>query len=61
MPKAAKQSSSPQARAGVGDSWKCEDKAQEDAAKPIESLAKDYKTDLKKGLSSKKACSVYEW
>lgn len=35
--------------------FQCEDKQQIDAMKPIEELAKQYKTDIKKGLSSKKA------
>ncbi|CAJ1449453.1 unnamed protein product [Effrenium voratum] len=37
-----------------------QEKQTADAAKPIEELAKSYKTDLKKGLSSKKAAEVLE-
>ena len=36
------------------------DKQQEDASSPIETLAKQYKTDVKKGLSSKKAAEILE-
>ena len=36
------------------------DKQQEDASSPIETLAKQYKTDVLKGLSSKKAAEILE-
>eukprot|EP00913_Durusdinium_trenchii_P031356 g29361.t1 len=47
-------------KSGSGNSAKEQDKQQIDAMKPIEELAKQYKTDIKKGLSSKKAAEILE-